>query len=122
MEFILQTKDVELNSRRFQATRTKLDQALDQLASQVDRICVFLIDTNGPFLGGVDKACRVEVKIRRQDPIVLEDRDEDIDTLIDRVASRLGAMADRRQDAAFARRSFKARYLTLNEFAESMQA
>lgn len=42
---------------------------------------VYLVDTNGPFLGGVDKACRIVVQIHDQDSIVVEDFDESFEIL-----------------------------------------
>ena len=42
---------------------------------------VYLVDTNGPFLGGEDKACRIVVQIHDQDSIVVEDCDESFEIL-----------------------------------------
>ena len=58
-----------------------------------------MIDTNGPFLGGVDKACRIVVQIRDQDSIVVEDCDESVDVVIDRITDRLGVVACKRSES-----------------------
>ena len=42
---------------------------------------VYLVDTNGPFLGGVDKACRIVDQIHDQDSIVVEDCDESFEII-----------------------------------------
>ena len=59
------------------------------------RPSVYLFDTNGPFLGGVDKACNIVVQIHDQDSIVVEDCDESVDGVIDRITDRLGVVVSK---------------------------
>ena len=56
---------------------------------------MYLVDTNGPFLGGVGKACRIVVQIHDQDSIVVEDCDESVDGVIDRITDRLGVVVSK---------------------------
>jgi hypothetical protein len=69
------------------------------MEDDIVRVSVYLIDTNGPFLGGVDKACRIVVQIQHQDSLVLEDIDENVDVVLDRITDRLGVAASQRMDA-----------------------
>jgi ribosome-associated translation inhibitor RaiA len=96
MQLCIHAHGIELTDSFKRQTYQKLELALDRLEEQIPTITVYLIDTNGPFLGGVDKACRIVVQIRDQDSIVVEDCDENVDAVIDRITDRLGVVACQR--------------------------
>ena len=82
----------------------KLELALDRLEKQITCISVYLIDTNGPLLGGVDKACRIVFQIDKQESLVVEDYDENVHVVIDRITDRLGVVACQRFEALYGKR------------------
>ena len=98
MQLCIHTHGIDLTDAIKKQTYQKLELALDRLEGQICDIRVTIVDTNGPFLGGVDKACRIEVQIRDQDPIIIEDCDECVDEVIDRITDRLGVIACQRID------------------------
>jgi hypothetical protein len=99
LELFIYANGVDLTDKIKRQTHEKLDLALDRLADDVERICVYLVDTNGPLLGGIDKACRVVVQVRSQEAIVIEDIDETVDVVIERITDRLGVAAGQRADS-----------------------
>jgi hypothetical protein len=99
MQLCIHAHGIDLAESLKRQTYQKLEMALDRLEEQVRTISVYLIDTNGPYLGGVDKACRIVVQIRDQDSIVVEDCDESVDVLIERITDRLGVVACQRVDS-----------------------
>ncbi len=99
MQFSIYTHGIDLTEAIKRQTYKRLDVALDCLESDVESIHVRLVDTNGPFLGGVDKACQIIVALREQDTIVVEDIDETVDAVLDRTTDRLGVIACQRLDS-----------------------
>ncbi len=68
--------------------------ALSRFDSKVQRVSVVVADTNGPR-GGVDKSCRIAVKLRRSGEVTVTDQDADIATCIARAAERVGRAVSR---------------------------
>ncbi len=66
----------------------RLHFALSRFTECIERVTVRCADINGPR-GGVDKQCRVVVKLRRGGDVVIEDTATDVDTAIDRGADRV---------------------------------
>ncbi len=99
MQLCIHTQGIDLTETIKLKASQKLDLALDRMEDDIVRVSVYLIDTNGPFLGGVDKACRIVVQIQHQDSLVLEDIDENVDVVLDRITDRLGVAASQRMDA-----------------------
>jgi hypothetical protein len=99
MQLCIHAQGIDLTEQLKLKASQKLDLALDRMEDDIVRISVYLIDTNGPFLGGVDKACRIVVQIQHQDSLVLEDIDENVDVVLDRITDRLGVAASQRMDA-----------------------
>ena len=98
MQLCIQTHGIDLTDAIKKQTYQKLELALDQLEGKICDINVTIYDTNGPFLGGVDKACRIEVQMKDQDPIIIEDCDESVAEVIERITDRLGVVACQRMD------------------------
>ena len=99
MQLCIHAQGIELTEKIKLKASQKLDLALDRMEDDIVRVSVYLVDTNGPFLGGVDKACRIVVQIQHQDSLVLEDIDENVDVVLDRITDRLGVAASQRMDA-----------------------
>lgn len=64
-----------------------LTSSLERFAHRLKQVYVYIEDINGPR-GGVDKQCRCVLHLRRMPPIVIQDQDDSIYSLIHRVANR----------------------------------
>jgi putative sigma-54 modulation protein len=74
--------------------------ALDRFRHRLKQVYLYLEDVNGPR-GGIDKQCRCVLHLRRIPPVVIQDQDECMSSLVHRVASRavyaLSQKADRQK-------------------------
>lgn len=61
--------------------------SLERFARELKQVVLYVEDVNGPK-GGRDKQCRCVVYMRRMSPIVIQDTDETMQTLLSRVANR----------------------------------
>jgi ribosome-associated translation inhibitor RaiA len=73
----------------------RLHFALWRFHERVSRVTVRLSDLNGPR-GGVDKACRVRIRLHGMTDIRIEDAEEDLYVAISRAADRAGRTLGRR--------------------------
>jgi hypothetical protein len=64
-----------------------LSTALARFSHRLKQVTVYIEDTNGPR-GGIDKQCRCILHLRRMPPVVIQDQDESMNSLIHRVANR----------------------------------
>lgn len=111
MQLCIHTHGIDLTETIKRQAYAKLELALDRLEDDIVSIRVYLIDTNGPFLGGVDKACRIVVQVRKQDSLVMEDIDECVGVVIDRITDRLGVAACKRADSMYKKKTALNRWL-----------
>lgn len=74
-------------SREF--VERRLQFALSRFGTKVRSISVILSDENGPR-GGVDKVCRIIVKIYRARDVIVTDQDVDIKASVSRAVDRVG--------------------------------
>jgi len=77
--------------------------ALDRLEPEVSRVTVKLGDVNGPK-GGVDKQCKVLIKLASGGNLVLRERAEDIYQSVSRASDRVKRLVRRRVDRKKTRR------------------
>ncbi len=73
MRLFIHSQDSQKIKSLRSVIETKLADVLTRFGPQVSRATVYLADQNGPR-GGVDKLCRIVVKLRRQGEITVEDR------------------------------------------------
>ena len=73
--------------------------ALGRFADRVSQVHVRLADVNGPK-GGVDKSCRIRVRLFGLPTVVVEQMDSDLNAAIDRSADRIGRAVARKLDRA----------------------
>ena len=111
MQLCIHTHGIDLTEKIKRQTYEKLELALDRLEDDIVGISVYLVDTNGPFLGGVDKACRIVVQVRKQESLVMEDIDECVNVVLDRITDRLGVAACKRADSMYKKRNAFSRWL-----------
>ncbi len=80
--------------------------SLEKFRHRVKQICLYIEDVNGPKRG-VDKQCRCVLHLRRMPPVVIQDQDESLVSLIYRIANRasysLSQKTDRRNSRRVAR-------------------
>jgi len=88
---------VELTAEFRESFENRLQQSLRCLGRRLQKVNAFISDLNGPK-GGVDKHCRVVVHLKRQPSLVIEERDSELGSLIDRLIDRLGQTAARLRD------------------------
>lgn len=67
----------------------RLRFALARFSGRIGKVFVFLHDRNGPR-GGVDKLCRILVKVRGCGVVVASVADSDWVTAVDRATTRIG--------------------------------
>ncbi|NDC64778.1 MAG: HPF/RaiA family ribosome-associated protein [Planctomycetia bacterium] len=72
----------------------RLGFALERFAPRIERVVVFLHDLNGPR-GGIDKACRIVVKIRGCGMVTAGVVDPDWWVAVDRATTRIGHTVSR---------------------------
>ncbi len=101
MQITIKSTEMPLTSERRQQIERRVAFAMSRLAWRVQRVDVSLGDLNGPR-GGVDKQCRVRVHFDHGPAAMVEDRDSDLVSLIDRCLARAGRVAhkwvDKRAD------------------------
>ena len=97
----------------------RLRFALSRFSGRIRRVDVFLADENGPR-GGIDKTCRIVVRLRDSGDVVAEVSDIDWVIAVDRATTRIGHSTGRelsRQRAS--RRSGGAAFMTRTSGAPS---
>jgi putative sigma-54 modulation protein len=67
----------------------RLRFALTRFSGRIGRVNVFLADQNGPR-GGVDKTCRIVVRLRDGGDVVAEVSDVNWEVAVDRATTRIG--------------------------------
>lgn len=76
-------------------TQQRLTAALDQLADHVVNVQVKLEDLNGRSKGQ-DKRCQVVVKLKHDEPVVVDEVDDDMYLAISRAADRVKNVVGRK--------------------------
>lgn len=97
----------------------RLQFALSRFSGRIRRVDVFLADENGPR-GGIDKTCRIVVRLRDGGDVVAEVSDIDWVIAVDRATTRIGHTTGRelsRQRAS--RRSSGAAFMSRTAGAAS---
>lgn len=89
MQVQIQVKGLPGSSKLRRFAAHKLDVALSRFSHAIQDASMRLGDINGPERGGVDKLCRVVLKMKNNSIIVIEDLGTDMAQVIDRVADRL---------------------------------
>jgi hypothetical protein len=115
MQLCIHAEGIDLTEAIKRQAYEKLELALDRLENDILSISVYLVDTNGPLLGGVDKACRIVVQVRKQESLVMEDIDECVNVVLERITDRLGVAACKRADSLYKKKSMLSRWLDSDE-------
>lgn len=89
MQMKIQIKGLPRAAKLRRLAAHKIDVALARYSHAIQEASVRLDDINGPDRGGVDKLCRVVLRMRDSSVLVIEELGTDIAQVIERVADRL---------------------------------
>lgn len=89
MQMKIQIKGLPRAAKLRRLAAHKIDVALARYGHAVQEASVHLDDINGPDRGGVDKLCRVVLRMKDSSVVVIEELGTDIAQVIERVADRL---------------------------------
>lgn len=95
MQFDIRRQGIDIDDDAKSRLARRLDFALGRLGQHVHRVWVHLADENGQR-GGIDKRCRILVRLAHLPDVLVEDRDASLVVLIDRTVNRAG-LAVRRE-------------------------
>jgi putative sigma-54 modulation protein len=90
-------RDLAPHSYLLEFAERRLQYALGRFGPRVQRVMVYLEDTNGPR-GGTDKRCRMVARLAPSREVVVEGSDFELESLIGRTAERLGHSVCRELD------------------------
>lgn len=102
MQIDIRRQGIEIDDTARERLQRRLDFALGRQDRHVMRVWVHLADENGPR-GGIGKRCRILVRLQHLPDVLVEDRDADINVLIDRTVNRAGLAVRRELDRRFRR-------------------
>jgi ribosome-associated translation inhibitor RaiA len=104
MNVTLTSKDLELSAETREYVERRLYFNLGRFLGSIDRVEVVLSDENGPR-GGIDKRCRIAVKLGGSADVVVDGKSDTLKDLINTSSDRVGRAVARSLD----RRRWKAR-------------
>ena len=79
-----------------------IESAVDRFQDRIRGINVFIEDVNGPR-GGIDKQCRCVLRVNKMSPIVIQDKDENLENMMFRVANRVAYAMSQKIDRRYKR-------------------
>lgn len=97
MQIEIQAVDFALTEGLRAHLQYRLNFALWRFQDRIARVAVRLSDVNGPR-GGVDKVCRLRVRLHGMPDVVIEDTEADLYMAISRAADRAGRTMGRQME------------------------
>ncbi len=94
MQILIVDRDGCLNESTREVAERRLLFALSRFSSKIENVTAVFSDTNGPR-GGVDKACRITVKMRRLNDVTVTNEDSEVEASVARAADRVGRAVSR---------------------------
>lgn len=101
------TRNVTLSEDELDRIERRLYFTLGRFSSRIVSVDVMLQDENGPR-GGLDKKCRVVVRLQGTREVVVEGSGEETLSLVDRTANRAGRAVSRALDKRWSRATERA--------------
>ena len=89
MNMQISAKHLTVNPTLLDIIERRLHFALGRFSGTIHSVAVNMRDENGPR-GGVDKACRIIVKIRGVEDVIVEGRGHSLQAVVNRTADRAG--------------------------------
>ena len=107
---------VRVGEKLRQYTERRVQFALGRFGPDIEHVAVRLADINGPR-GGVDKACRVVVRLRARgnNRIAVDDHDGNVYVAVARAIARSGRSVARALERRRDRRSYPGRHVAVAE-------
>jgi putative sigma-54 modulation protein len=97
MNLSISGKNMKLNDTMKERIEQRIYFALSRFSPRISRVSVTVEDINGPR-GGIDKRCRILVKLDRMEELQVEITDADIDDAVAAAADRMGRSVQRKLD------------------------
>ncbi len=97
MRVFIRHHGLDLTTDDRQMIERVMGHALDRIEHDVLSVTVFLADINGPK-GGIDKECRVLLHLKQRGFCAIEDKDDDLTRMMDRIADRVHHTVSRHLD------------------------
>jgi putative sigma-54 modulation protein len=88
MRVHVRSRQVKVDKTAFAHIERRLQFNLGRFSSRILRVTVRFVDLNGPR-GGVDKNCRIEIRLLPTGSIFVSDTDADFYAAFDRAADRV---------------------------------
>lgn len=105
MELVVSASGLEVSPQIIRTLSQRLDLAVDRLEAVLKKVTVHIERTCNarsnlaPALENrCDLACRIQLTLEAIEPIVLEDMDNNLQELLDRITERLGVIVSKRAD------------------------
>jgi hypothetical protein len=89
MQVKIQIKGLQHAAKLRSLAAQKLELAVARFAHAIQEASMWLGDINGPERGGVDKLCRVVLRMKNSSVVVIEDLGADVVQVLERVLGRL---------------------------------
>lgn len=95
MKLQIHAPGVDVTPEVYSYAERRIQFALGRFSPRITRLDLYLSDENGPQRGGVDKSCRLIVKLSPDGMLAVQDCDADLRTLINRAVERLARSVQR---------------------------
>src|SRR5450631_911116 len=105
MKLEIRGRHVEITDMLHTYAQRRLGFALDRFVERIGVVRLKVGDTNSSR-GGVDKRCQIAISLTHSSPITLESRASTVQGAIDRMASKVGSLVERRFGRKHERRRF----------------
>ena len=89
MRLEIRSHDLEFDQELRDSIESRIQFVLGRFCNRITRVTVFLSDLNGPR-GGIDKRCRIVVRLVPAGQVFVEDTDADLGVVVDRAMDRVG--------------------------------
>ena len=95
MRLVIRSKNVRLHDSLRESVELRMRFALTRFNERIRDVVVTLADVNGPR-GGIDKRCRVVVRLIPSGKVSIEDTDVDFEMAVTHAADRTGRAVARK--------------------------
>ena len=120
MEIVITDRHECLNDQSREFIQRRVAFALSRFASRIQRVTLTVADVNGPK-GGVDKQCKVHVKLLRAADVMITNQDADLKSCISNALDRTGRTVARAIDQQVGSVRKRQRLATLTPLADEVE-
>lgn len=105
MELVVSASGLKVSPQTLRSLSQQLDLAVDRLASVLEKVTVHLVrlplsrcNPSTLPMRRFELTCRIQLTLEANEPIELEDMDNNLIELLDRITERLGVLVSKRAD------------------------